>query len=63
METVYHIIKLIAISVNFCVFMVNFRLMFDSYLSHKTSQLLEEKRLTVKETLLLDRERWRELHE
>jgi hypothetical protein len=62
MEILYKILCVLAYNASFCVLVVNLRLILESYLTAKLNTLLEEKRIGYKAELLLERERWKEIH-
>lgn len=58
-QTVFYIILVIALSIDFCVLIINLRLIFESYLNTKLNGMLEQRKIEAKELLMLERERWR----
>lgn len=66
MALAYKIIWILAVNTSFCFFVVNLRLILESYLTLKLNTMLEEKRIDRKADLILARENqreWRDLHE
>lgn len=66
MEFAYKIVWLLAFTANFCIGVINLRLILESYLTLKLNTMLEEKRIDHKAELIMARENqqeWRELHE
>lgn len=61
METFLTALKWVAFTVNFCVLVVNARMMLVKCLEIKFTHVLDERRLTVRENLMIERERWRAL--
>lgn len=61
MESFLIALKWIAFTVNFCVFVINARLMLVKCLEIKFTHILDERRLTIREALMVERERWKEL--
>jgi hypothetical protein len=66
MELTYKIIWIVAFTVNFCVAVINLRLILESWLTLTLNIQLEEKRIDRKADLILAREsqkEWRGLNE
>jgi hypothetical protein len=63
MDTFLTALKWIAFTVNFCVAVVNLRLMLVKCLEIKFTHILDERRLTIREAMFMERERWRQLQQ
>ena len=64
MENFLIALKWVAVSVNFCVFVVNLRMALVTCLEIKFTHILDERRLSIRENLFLEREsqkKWRAL--
>ena len=61
MENILIALKWIAFTVNFCVFVINLRVMAVKCLEIKFTHILDERRLSIRENLFLEREKWRSL--
>ena len=59
MESFLTSLKIVAFTINFCVFVINARLMLVKCLEIKFTHILDERRLSVRENLMIERERWR----
>jgi hypothetical protein len=55
MEFVYETIKILAFTINFCVAIFNIRKALDSWLNVSLQQILEDRRMTTKELMILHR--------